>query len=597
MKRFTLGLLVMMSYGIMAQQATFINYGANVQISSGTTLGTGMLINDSGALTNQGTLATDFDLKSDATLQGNGVFRVGRDFWSTGLFLAGTSVIEMTGNAGGPAQLYCSDPIYRLRLTKTTGAQTVSAQSFIAVSNSLQLAAANNKIEVIQEDFDIRTATVTGTNGSKYFVTSGVGRLIRTVGPGQTQDFPVGFDESTYNLMKVRNNGAIAQDFAVRCLENPFSGGVSGSPVTTDAVDASWQVNKLTPGALNMQLTAQWRSSDALPGFNRNWCALTRHTGSGWDLTTGLLGPSGGSVSAPTRSRNGLTTDGVFAVFDETPAPCGAPYDFTVSEQSETSVAISWQPLSGVGSYQVRYRLNGTTAWSAVTTVTQPFVIYSSLLPDTDYEFQVRSLCGGSYSSFSPAQLFATKITATTCQIPVHSTVVAGVNNAQVFWNAVPGATGYTLRWRLQGATTWGSTATTTPANFNITGLLANTNYQYQVRANCPAATAFLSPVSFKTLPLPAFVAQQNQTDWQLHESVSLVVFPNPTDGKIFVAGDALDNIGQLVVTTIDGRALYTITPHQASTGIDVSDMPAGIYLLKAQYAHGRSETVRFVKE
>ncbi|MGB1619445.1 MAG: fibronectin type III domain-containing protein, partial [Flavobacteriales bacterium] len=56
---------------------------------------------------------------------------------------------------------------------------------------------------------------------------------------------------------------------------------------------------------------------------------------------------------------------------------------------------------------------------------------------------------------------------------------------AKLNWNAVDGAIDYTVQFRVAGASTWASEATTTETTINATGLTNNTTYEWQVRANC----------------------------------------------------------------------------------------------------------------
>jgi len=69
-------------------------------------------------------------------------------------------------------------------------------------------------------------------------------------------------------------------------------------------------------------------------------------------------------------------------------------------------------------------------------------------------------------------------------------------NTATLSWGAIAGATSYTVQYKTSSTSTWttaGSTATTT---LNLSGLLANTGYNWQVKTDC---SAFSASASFTT--------------------------------------------------------------------------------------------------
>lgn len=74
---------------------------------------------------------------------------------------------------------------------------------------------------------------------------------------------------------------------------------------------------------------------------------------------------------------------------------------------------------------------------------------------------------------------------------------------ATLSWQATSGST-YDLRYRITGSTNW----TTVPSNTNsitITGLVANTDYEAQVRSNCAGGTSssYSTPINFTTTEVP----------------------------------------------------------------------------------------------
>lgn len=72
----------------------------------------------------------------------------------------------------------------------------------------------------------------------------------------------------------------------------------------------------------------------------------------------------------------------------------------------------------------------------------------------------------------------------------------------------------------------------------------------------------------------------------QLQGSTSTQVFPNPTQGSLFVQ---FDKAGERQIELIDaqGKRLSSSTSQQANANVNLSQMPQGIYLLRIQSADG----------
>lgn len=87
-------------------------------------------------------------------------------------------------------------------------------------------------------------------------------------------------------------------------------------------------------------------------------------------------------------------------------------------------------------------------------------------------------------TSAAPTSLSTTNITA---------------SSATLNWGAVPGASNYTVQYKLATASTWISTGVTTSTNANISGLTGSSNYVWQVKTDCSpfsASTSFTTTTS-----------------------------------------------------------------------------------------------------
>ncbi|MEM8909658.1 MAG: GEVED domain-containing protein, partial [Bacteroidota bacterium] len=92
--------------------------------------------------------------------------------------------------------------------------------------------------------------------------------------------------------------------------------------------------------------------------------------------------------------------------------------------------------------------------------------------------------------------------------VPCTATVPTGLNASNVgsntvnlSWNAVAGASSYTVRYRPTGTSTWTTTTVVGSNSTTLTSLTANTQYEVQVRSVCPdsSTSAYSTSVVFTT--------------------------------------------------------------------------------------------------
>ena len=82
-------------------------------------------------------------------------------------------------------------------------------------------------------------------------------------------------------------------------------------------------------------------------------------------------------------------------------------------------------------------------------------------------------------------------------------------------------------------------------------------------------------------------------------EQSCVKIFPNPTAGLVKVEIDASGNVlrgGTLAVYSVNGRMILKLNTLQPLNSIDLTEQPAGIYLLQI-VIDGKTETHRVVKE
>jgi hypothetical protein len=206
-------------------------------------------------------------------------------------------------------------------------------------------------------------------------------------------------------------------------------------------------------------------------------------------------------------------------------ATCAIPSGTVVNNITLTSATLQWEAAVNANLYNVQFRKVGDLSWT-VSSTADKWLDLNSLLPSTQYEWQVQSDCGNStVSAFSDDFKFYTSMLPVCNNIPMGLTVSditpstallswsGGANDAMIV--------GYEVQYREVGSSSWNSLVVT-QSSVAISSLNPGQIYEWQVRANCGASvlSAFSSVVSFTTL---AHAAPINTNQY-------IAYTPNPQD-------------------------------------------------------------------
>jgi fibronectin type 3 domain-containing protein len=175
----------------------------------------------------------------------------------------------------------------------------------------------------------------------------------------------------------------------------------------------------------------------------------------------------------------------------------------------DKQAALSWNAVSGATSYTVkRATANGGPYTTVASNVTTTSFTNTGLANGTTYYYVVSAVNSAGESANS-AQVSATpQATVTAPAAPTGLTATAGDKQAALSWNAVSGATSYTVK----RATTNGGLYTIVASNvtttsFTNTGLTNGTTYYYVVSAvnsageSANSAQASATPQAMVTAP------------------------------------------------------------------------------------------------
>ena len=238
---------------------------------------------------------------------------------------------------------------------------------------------------------------------------------------------------------------------------------------------------------------------------------------------------------------------------------CGTPSGLASSSITTTSATVSWAAVSGASSYNVQYRVNGTTTWTTVTSTTNSRSL-TGLSANTTYQYQIQAVCSGTSGTYSSISTFTTA-TATTCGTPASLTSSSvTTTSATVSWGAVTGASSYNVQYRVNGTTTW-TTVTSTTNSRSLTGLTANTTYQYQVQAVCSGVSGSYSSIA-------TFTTQATSGCTDIWES-------NNTISTAKTISTNTDITGQISSTTDKDYFKFTTTSPNTYIRINLTNLPA----------------------
>jgi hypothetical protein len=271
---------------------------------------------------------------------------------------------------------------------------------------------------------------------------------------------------------------------------------------TTNISSASAQLNWSTTSCDSFLLryfvtsipgTVYFKTITPSTATNITISGLTAGTNYSWLIRTYCSGGQSGVYSSTTA----FTTSG---------AACSAPGGLASSSVTSNGATLSWSAAGGALSYNVQFRIAGTSTWSA-TTSSATSKSLTGLTSGSNYEFQVQTVCSaGGNSAWSSSATFTT-LTPCTAPSGLYASSVTA-NTASIGWNAAGGALSYNVQYRKTGTSSWSSVTSTTNSK-TLSGLSPATTYEFQLQTVCSSGnSSWSSSVTFttsnsSTLPVP----------------------------------------------------------------------------------------------
>ncbi len=353
--------------------------------------------------------------------------------------------------------------------------------------------------------------------------------------------------------------------------------GLNSTLVTASTATLSWQgVSGGTNYTVRVRPVGQstWTSANT-SSLSVNFSGFTACTNYEFQVSANCSGlASAYSASA------------LFNTLGCAPQTCTQPSGLVANSITSSSAVLVWGAVSGATSYNVRARAFGATSWSTGT-ASSTSVNFTGLSVCTGYEFQIETVCsGGTLSGYSGSANFITPGCAS-CTAPTVSYMSNITSSSARFnWSAMPGATRYTLRYRVNGTSTW-TTVNTTATTINRTGLLCGTTYQYQLRTRCGSVWTSYGPLS--TFATAGCNREMEYSMLSVEkEKLEFTLFPNPASNLVNIRFDEsrLNSSIILRVFDVNGRMVLERQlqglDDSATYYFDTSALSNGIYMLQA---------------
>jgi hypothetical protein len=270
---------------------------------------------------------------------------------------------------------------------------------------------------------------------------------------------------------------------------------------------------------------------------------------------------------------------------------CNIPSDLEVLGAGLDSAVVGWT-TGGATDWNIQYGDAGFQLGDGTIDLNTGTTSYelNGLAAQAQYEVYVQDTCIGTGASlwFGPIL-----VSTSSCDEPsALSAVNVTHNTADLSWNG-GGATGWNLVWGNAGfPVQFGIPVNNlTQPMHTLTGLAANTTYEYYVRGNCGGTlTNWVGPFAFTTTV--------NQTGVEEHNGLTMQVFPNPAGDVVQVFWDNRADEGSSVsIMDLAGRIVYSVfVPAGTSLAqLDLSGLSGGTYAIRVESGM-RSSTVRFVR-
>lgn len=372
--------------------------------------------------------------------------------------------------------------------------------------------------------------------------------------------------------------------------------GVITSAISATSVNMMWtavagvsvyqvQYRPITAVATN------W-TQKTVQGLNTMVSGLTCNTLYEWQVASVCSNNNGTSTVSAFTTPISFTTAAC-------PTTCPVPSGLNSANVSSSYAYLNWTAQAGVIAYRVQYRVvtpnvpPTSTPWTQVTTTTNSISL-TTLVCNSVYEWQVQSLCNttsNGASAFSSSATFTTQPCLINCPTPGNLTAInTSATSTLLKWNPSNGMPLYNIRYRKINTTTW-TTATSSVASKQLSGLTPQSYYEWQVQSIC-------NPVSGSTAGTPSAWSASAY----FHTIFVVLVGPNPADRilKLEMELNKDDESASIELRNMLGAVVYqadkSLTEGRNEMEIATSNLSEGLYFLTVSTKEGKQVSKVYIR-
>ncbi|WP_435354130.1 fibronectin type III domain-containing protein [Emticicia sp. SJ17W-69] len=171
---------------------------------------------------------------------------------------------------------------------------------------------------------------------------------------------------------------------------------------------------------------------------------------------------------------------------------CADPCCLGASDIRSTTVRLGWGVSEQNALSEVQYKPVTGSTWTTVTNIIDRYINLESLMPNTTYQWKVKTICDGNVSSnFVTGNNFTTECPAPCCLGvgDIRSTSV------KLTWGVFEQNALSEVQYKPVAGSTWTTITNILERELILNGLSPNTVYQFKVRVLCPTG----NPSNFVT--------------------------------------------------------------------------------------------------
>lgn len=387
--------------------------------------------------------------------------------------------------------------------------------------------------------------------------------------------------------------------------------GLTASAITTTSATVGWTA---VSGAVSYDVDYKATSSSTWI----NAATATTATSAG---LTGLT--TGTTYDYRVRTNCSSGSSAYSAAQFSTTGTCNAPTGLTSSSVTSTGATVSWAAVSGAVSYAVDYKPNSSSTWiNAASATTSTSVNLSGLTSNTLYDWRVRTNCSGGSSAYTTAQF--TTLTVSGCANPLDNSTNGTISGAATipfntdvtglispsgdidhykFVITTGGTITITLRtlpgdYDLKLLNSSGGQIAISQAggtsNETITRTVNPGTYYAQVYgyngANS-ATTCYTLRVQLGTASRGADLITGDVSDGKV------LVFPNPVNDIVNIKLPGLKGKSDVSMFDVNGRLVLRREVNEVNMQLDISSLPAGVYMMRIKNGAKELTTTKIIKQ